>query len=351
MVGKNVFTALSNYVPREKSNPKENHFTEAFKFIIENDEKLLTKIIRRVLQLNNKDIGFIDKLDFSNVQIISQEQHETSMGRIISDIEIKVGKQLWIIIENKLGAKEGEDDQGRTQLEKYIFLLDEDKSLKNRYLFFITLTPENVSTKVGANQYYVSTIWSEIYEVIRSHTKEVSDTRDRYLLGQFVDYMGVEDMGAFEGFDNNDLDVWVRYKKFNENLEKFIPKLKAHIEKKEYVLFNQKFPEYSHGRILNFKSKKNPTDRLALGFWRVDKQSSGLKPGVYCILDYFVTNKHWPKTKEAEGAVYSNGDSLEYISLLDDVLGKEKDPEVQIEKLLAFYDKALTEILNSELNK
>ena len=284
--------------------------------------------------------------------INTQVSHKNA--KIKSDIEISVRKELLIVFENKIGAKEGMDNEGRKQLEKYVSLLNQTKGIKNKFLFFITLFPERVKKKVTDSKYYNEIIWSEIYGVIKSHIKEVkcvevNEVVKKYLLEQFIEYMEAEKMGSFEGFDTNELDVLIKYGQFKENLEKFMPKLKMHLSDGGFKRNGSKNTDICRHWIL--KNKKISKQNFGAGFYLWNKEDLSWKPGLYCFV-YILTDKYKGQYKPLNDvpnkAYIDEHGGISYGELLKDVLGNKTTPEGQVKKLLAFYDKALKEIINFE---
>lgn len=343
---KNIFIALSYYPYRPNKNPKENHFTEALVYILRTDKELLKEIIKKFLDLNGNSTRFLDKLEPDELEIITQEPERIEYGKIISDIEIKVGNKLWIMFENKIDSK-----LGPKQLEKYIMLLKQS-NIKHKFLFFITLFPEKVSKRVSDSEYFIPIIWSEIYEAIKSRFKKVKNNEQKNYLKQFIKYMEMNEMGAFEGFDQKELDIWIKYQKFNKELENFMPKVKQlFLDKGFKKLSSDSYPWNTDGRALSFRNEKNHNNTLIVGFWKYDKQDAYWKPGVYCFVDFVIKGKTWDKIKNSvPSKVYydSKHRCLTYALLLKDVLGNEKEPEKQITNLLAFYDKALKELIKTD---
>jgi hypothetical protein len=349
MSGENIFISLSLYSPSLEANPKENHFTEAFSFLVSKQKPLLKTIIKQVLEYKGRDSKLIEKMDCNKMEIRTQVENLLSGKKTISDIQISTDEFV-ILIENKIDSKEGEDEDGNTQLEKYIKLLDIIKGKRDGYLFYITLNPEDVKRSVELSEYFIHITWSEMFDFLNEYTKNITNETDKWILSQFLEYMKCMGMGSFEGFKQDELEAWLKMDEFDKGAEKLLNEVKRLLITLKYdgiELKRSKEFRYIEFAYKNFR-KSEAVGYIGLYKWQGNDPGYINYPrGVYCFVDFKAKgNVAWTNDSQPRpGQVYfSERTRITYDFMLSDLIGNEKNPEKQIKLILEFYKKGLTAI-------
>lgn len=352
---RNIFIALSHYVPRKEHNPSENHFTEAFTYVLNTNKPLLRRILKAILKDNRKSFGFLNSIKGSELNLNTQAEYQIKNKTVRPDIALSVQNKVLILFENKLGAKERKDGEGGTQLGNYIKVLQNKKTFKKRFLVFITLSEENVG-KVGNISYFIPVTWSEVYGIINSYKNNQKNQWKLKILESFIQYMEAENMAGFRGFIRKDLNAWVKYENFKFRLNEFMEYLQP---KMEAFLGGVKTEQKDNDgwRFLHFQNRSMKTAKIdgQIGFysWTKDKTYPNYKDGTYCFVCFY-TKKDMGWKADSDGkplSVYNTGRKrIFYDCLLEDIIGKTS-PEKQKEKILGFYKKALRELKKSNKYK
>ena len=330
----NIFIALSHYVPRPNLDPKENHFTEAFAYILNQNKELLYEILKHGIESNKKSFDLVDS---SSLELVTQKREKG----FISDMEV-TGKDLLVLFENKIAAKEGHNfENDVSQLTNYVNYLKK-KKVKHKFLFYVTMGEEN-----GDSSDIIHLHWSEVYDVIKKY--QLQDKEDKYL-PQFMEYMEAEKMGSFKGFTEESIDAWAKSLEFEEELKKFMPKLKTLLNEKEYTI-NKEFVKGHKEKGFTFDNDELKKLNIEgfVGFFPYVKEPNEPDPtGVYCLVQFeFKNGLNWPNTIEPQSeGIYTYGKCVAYDQLLSKII-KDTEDDKQAEEILNWFKESLNKITGS----
>jgi len=149
---RSIFTNPYKYRQSENRNDLENYLTEIFAGVLEKDPGFLSKFCNLINCKYNKNEDYI--------RIRTQHSHKIDDRSFRPDIQIEIGEQSIILIENKVDSSERTD-----QLEDYRRVLDKQKTYPNKFLVYITKFFEGKSFPIESNIKFKEIIWSKISEI------------------------------------------------------------------------------------------------------------------------------------------------------------------------------------------
>ncbi len=169
-----LLVSLRKYIPREGKNPIENFVTEAFSWILKNNDSLAKLIIKKMLghEVEIKgDIRCSTQVNFSGVY---------------PDMLIEFDNKV-IISEHKVWAELHDN-----QIENYRRHAEEN--FDDFKIILITATPAQHSSKATD----VDLCWSDIYEVIKSWNATSEDSSSDTIVPSFLRLLRDEGLGPAE---------------------------------------------------------------------------------------------------------------------------------------------------------
>jgi hypothetical protein len=273
-----LLVSVSKYPASEKS-PRENFFTECFRYILANDQKLLKSFAYSITD---------GRLTLrSPLRIESQVRLKNS----IVDLVISDGsKKKRILIEVKIDARENQEidedsKEPRGQVQKY---LDESKS-EDR-VCIISLHDETPVIKRHLDRYLDPRNWKAIYRLIERHYETGKHgVINKYIANNFLELMEHFNMMPFKGFEDEDIrQSKTRYMDLYEKLFGFLKNIKSNDEIKKFI-----------GRNGFTCSGKTPRYYEDDQFFQLEFQKrvrQGKKWRVYSIcfgFEYYPTVKGW----------------------------------------------------------
>jgi hypothetical protein len=250
---------ITNNIFLRKYDVAENKLTEAFiRFLSVLDTKILEKIL---LSFDIRGVGG------SKILFDMQERCKDS----VPDGVITDGKRFLIYIEVKRVYATVEF----TQLKNHAQSLINSPYLK-RILWIIApdiAEPKDISKQWASMKGYKKisrryTSWSEVWRVLSKVLVGTSETKDSFLIKQFLDYLREEGVVIMDqAIKKNDGKDWVRICDWIDRIENFLRK-----EIKEYIILIQKDFVYqrpsSDGRqiFIHFFTDKREVLHFYAGF-------------------------------------------------------------------------------------
>lgn len=175
---RSIFNNVYIYREREGGNSRENFLIELFAFSLNNSNDLFNDFIYK--------LG-IEPHNLNNVVIRTQEIYPE--GR--PDIEIILGNHH-ILVECKVDSFEGNN-----QLNRYLNILENRSSSKNKHLLFLTKRYESREQKRDSKINIHCLQWSNIYKIIPN--EPITS-----VIYQFKKYLKEQNMGD-KNFNLNDI--------------------------------------------------------------------------------------------------------------------------------------------------
>ncbi len=145
-----IFTNPYKYRESSEKNDLENYLTELFAGILKKDKGFLKDFLRKVNCL-------FENLEEVNVR--TQTSFKINAKPLRPDIQIEIGLEHIILIENKVDAYERTD-----QLKDYCEILNSLNIFSNKHLVYISKFFEFKNIKVS-NINFQELIWKEIAEM------------------------------------------------------------------------------------------------------------------------------------------------------------------------------------------
>lgn len=139
----------------------EDFFTEIFVHLLQQNEELFWKWL--------PSLGFSESHRYQAFQISTQESFLEGRPDMLIELFTKK-RSAWILIESKLGSAEGHN-----QLHNYARILQKQKNLKERYLYYITrdYDPKSkgeILKDIPSHQVIFKQLrWYEVYNFLCSH--------------------------------------------------------------------------------------------------------------------------------------------------------------------------------------
>lgn len=195
-----VFGQLFKYRPRENRLPQEDFFTEALAGVLQKTPDVLrTQFVQWLIRHDDYEV------EIKEADIYTQKQVSGGRLDIYIDARSADGRHV-VAVENKISAKEGED-----QLDRYLEHLRTEKDVVTRTLVYITrISAPNFQAKRN-NVRFNPLKWFQVYRWFKE-----SPESENAFLRDLLELMEEWNMTIELNLNATDLAAAVSYKKSAE---------------------------------------------------------------------------------------------------------------------------------------
>ena len=295
MEPQNIFIAISKYPYHPEHNPRENQHTAFFAYLLNNDKKLLTYLMKKLLFKKSELIETIQPEDFDDV--IIQELEILDGDKKYPDMKIRTKDgTLTIYVENKIDSFERKflhmGEEG-SQLNDYLKLAKTNSSNEN-FVLYITKNHELLSQKTEENQHFGGKFsWGYISEIIEEYVESSTDSNNITI--EFIKYMEEFDMIGGKGFKQEYGDIWKTFNEFIQNKDYFLENIGIIFKNEGYKISKGNDDDWFIRTI--YKPNWNSNNKWD-GFWidfgfQLDFNEDTKQDSVYLIIELGIGKKFY----------------------------------------------------------
>jgi hypothetical protein len=228
--------------------PEENYFTNSFAFLLRSDSELLLFMLRKLFEKHPAVKETIESLGKEEFDVKTQVALQAQKAKV--DILITAQNRFTLFIENKIEA-----GISIAQVRKYLDVKEnylKQHANAQAFILFITMlkrAPERLAD-LANNEDVMFVSWSEMNDYCKSFLARKKDTKNKYFLNLFLEFMESKGMKSFSGFKLKDYAKdWEGYSDFRENATMILDEVKEWMLKKGFDSYPKENPGESEGYL------------------------------------------------------------------------------------------------------